>query len=73
MKIGYIEEGENMKKVLTIQEILDVNTRIETIKDEETLKNVLRKVIDVTSCSRVKKDDIIKVTKEIFREFDIQL
>lgn len=67
-----IEKGENMKKVLTIQEILDANTRIETIKNEETLKKVLRAVIDVTSC-KVTKDDIIKVTKEIFREFDIQL
>jgi hypothetical protein len=61
-----------MKKVLTLQEILDENTRIETIKDEETLKKVMREIIDVTSY-KVTKDGIIKVTKEIFREFDIQL
>lgn len=62
-----------LKKIITIQEILDENTRIETIKDEETLKNVLRAIIDVTSYQKFKKDDIIKVTKEIFREFDINL
>ena len=62
-----------MKKVLTIQEILDENTRIETITDRETLKNVLRAIIDVTSYLKVNKDDIIEVTNEIFREFDIKL
>lgn len=62
-----------MKKIITVQEILDKNTRIETITDEETLKNVLRAIIDVTSYSKIKKDDIIKVTKEIYREFDITL
>lgn len=62
-----------MKRVLTIQEILDENTRIETIVDKETLKNVLRRVIDVTSCSKVKKDDIVKITRDIFNEFDITL
>jgi len=59
-----------MKKMLTVQEILDENTRIETIEDKETLKNVLRSIIDVTSYS-VKKDDIVKATKEIYREYDI--
>jgi hypothetical protein len=62
-----------LKKVLTIQEILDENTRIETITDRETLKNVLRAIIDVTSYLKVNKDDIIEVTNEIFREFDIKL
>ena len=61
-----------MKKMLTVQEILDENTRIETIADKETLKNVLRSIIDVTSYS-VKKDDIVKATKEIYREYDIIL
>jgi len=61
-----------MKKMLTVQEILDENTRIETIEDKETLKNVLRSIIDVTSYS-VKKDDIVKATKEIYREYDIIL
>lgn len=69
----YDEKGENLKKVLTIQEILDENTRIETITDRETLKNVLRAIIDVTSYLKVSKDDIIEVTNEIFREFDIKL
>jgi hypothetical protein len=62
-----------LKKVLTIQEILDKNTRIETITDKETLKNVLRAIIDVTSYSKIGEDDMIKVTKEIFREYDITL
>jgi hypothetical protein len=67
------KKGENLKELLTIQEILDENTRIETIKDQETLKNILRAIIDVTSMSKIKKEDIIKVTKEIFREYDITL
>jgi hypothetical protein len=67
-----IIKRENMKKMLTVQEILDENTRIETIEDKETLKNVLRSIIDVTSYS-VKKDDIVKATKEIYREYDIIL
>jgi prophage maintenance system killer protein len=61
-----------MKKMLTVQEILDENTRIETIEDKETLKNVLRSIIDVTSYS-IKKDDIVEATKEIYREYDIIL
>ena len=60
-----------MKKILTIQEILDENTRIEIISDEKTLKNVLRAIIDVTSCSKIKKDDIMRITKEVYKEFDI--
>jgi hypothetical protein len=70
MQSKKIIKRENMKKMLTVQEILDENTRIETIADKETLKNVLRSIIDVTSYS-VKKDDIVKATKEIYREYDI--
>lgn len=72
MQSKKIIKRENMKKMLTVQEILDENTRIETIEDKETLKNVLRSIIDVTSYS-VKKDDIVKATKEIYREYDIIL
>ena len=61
-----------MKKRLTIQEILDENTRIEKITDKETLKNVLRAIIDATSYS-VSKDDIVKATEEIYREYNIDL
>lgn len=60
-----------MKKILTIHEILDENTKIEIIKDEETLKNILRAIIDVTSCSKIRQDDILRITKEVYREFDI--
>ena len=70
MQSKKIIKRENMKKMLTVQEILDENTRIETIADKETLKNVLRSIIDVTSYS-IKKDDIVKATKEIYREYDI--
>ena len=49
MQSKKIIKRENMKKMLTVQEILDENTRIETIADKETLKNVLRSIIDVTS------------------------
>jgi DNA-binding transcriptional regulator YhcF (GntR family) len=62
-----------MKKLITIQEILDKDTKIETIRDKETLKNVLRKIIDTTSCLKIRKDDIVTVAKEIYREFDIEL
>jgi len=72
MQSKKIIKRENMKKMLTVQEILDENTRIETIADKETLKNVLRSIIDVTSYS-IKKDDIVEATKEIYREYDIIL
>jgi len=72
MQSKKIIKRENMKKMLTVQEILDENTRIETIEDKETLKNVLRSIIDVTSYS-IKKDDIVEATKEIYREYDIIL
>lgn len=62
-----------MKRVLSIQEILDENTKIETITSKETLKNVLRRIIDVTSYSKIKKDDIVQITKEICKEYDITL
>lgn len=61
-----------MKKILTIKEILDKNTRIETITDRETLKNVLRAIIGVTSYSKVSRDDIIETIEEIYKEFTIK-
>jgi hypothetical protein len=62
-----------MKKVLTIQEILDENTRIETITDKETLKKVLGAIIGVTSYSKVKRDDIIDSIEDTCEEFNIKL
>ncbi len=58
-----------MKKVLTIKEILDENTRIETITDKETLKNVLRQIIGVSSYTKIKRNDINDIMEDIFREF----
>ena len=61
-----------MKSVLTIQQILDDNTRIETITDKETLKNILTKVIGVTSYTKVGREKIIEVVEEIYQEFKIK-
>ncbi len=61
-----------MKKVLTIKEILDENTRIETITDKEILKNVLSKIIGVASYSKIKRDDIVDIVEDIYIEFDIK-
>lgn len=61
-----------MKRIITIQEILDKNTRIETITDKETLKNVLRVVIGVSSYSKIKHDDITTIMEDIYREFGMK-
>lgn len=61
-----------MKKLLNIQTILDENTRIETITDKETLKNVLRKIIGVASYSKIHHEDIIEVVEAIYREYHIK-
>lgn len=65
-------KGENMKKVLTIKEILDENTRIEIIKNKETLKNVLREIIGAVSYSKVTREDIMETVSEIYEEFDMK-
>lgn len=61
-----------MKKVLTIKEILDENTRIETITNKETLKDVITEIIGVTSYSKVKKEDVMKIMEDIYQEFDMK-
>jgi len=61
-----------MKNVLTIKQMLDENTTIETIQDRETLKNVLRRVIGKTSYTKVGREEIIEVMEEICREFSIK-
>ncbi len=61
-----------MKKILTIKEILDENTRIETIKDKEMLKNVLSKIIGVASYSKIKREDIIEAVEDTYAEFNIK-
>ncbi len=66
------EKGENAKKILTIKEILDENIRIETITNKETLKNVIREIIDATSYSKVKREDIMEVMEEIYKEYDMK-
>jgi len=64
--------GKKMKRVLTLKEILDENTRIETITDKETLKNVLREIIGVSSYTKIKKDDIVAIMEDIFIEFGMK-
>lgn len=64
--------GKRMKRVLTLKEILDENTRIETISDKETFKNVLRKIIGVSSYTKIKKDDIVVIMEDIFLEFGMK-
>lgn len=66
------KKGKNMKKILTIKEILDENTRIETITDKETLKNVLRAIIGVSSFTKIKRNDINDIMEDIFREFGMK-
>lgn len=66
------KKRENAKKLLTLQAILDENTRIETITDKETLKNVIRKIIGVASYSKIKREDIIEITEEICQEFGMK-
>lgn len=61
-----------MKKVLTLQTILDENTRIETIKDKDTLKNILTKIIGMASYSKIRHEDIIEVIEEIYKDFGIK-
>ena len=61
--------GKNMKRVLTLKEILDENTRIETITDKETLRNILRQIIGVSSYTKIKRNDINDIMEDIFREF----
>lgn len=61
-----------MDKILTIKEILDENTKIERITDRETLKNVLRRIISVTSYSKVGRTDIMWAIEEVYREFNIK-
>ena len=61
-----------MKKILTIQEILDDNTRIETIKDKETLRNILRAVIGVSSYNKIRREDIVSIMEDIYREFGMK-
>ncbi len=65
-------KSEKMKKLLTLQTILDENTRIETISDKDILKNVLSKIIGVASYSKIKHEDIIEVTNKIFVEYGIK-
>ncbi len=62
-------KGKSIKKVLTIKEILDENTRIETITDKEILKNVFRQIIGVSSYTKIKRNDINDIMEDIFREF----
>jgi hypothetical protein len=61
-----------MKKVLTIQEILDGNTRIETITDKKILKSVLERIIGVSSYSRIKREDVVQIMENIYKEFDMR-
>jgi hypothetical protein len=61
-----------MKKVLTIQEILDENTRIETIADKEILKSVLERIIGVASYSKIKREDVVQIMEKIYTEFDMK-
>lgn len=61
-----------MKKILTIQEILDENTRIETIKDKETLRNILRAVIGVSSYNKIRREDIVTIMEDLYREFGMK-
>lgn len=61
-----------MKKVLTIQEILDENTRIETITDKEILKSVLERIIGVSSYSKIKREDVVQIMENIYKEFDMK-
>lgn len=61
-----------MNNILTLKEILDKNSKIEKINDRETLKNVLRRIISVTSYSKVRREDIIWAVEEVYREFNIK-
>jgi hypothetical protein len=65
------KRSENMKKLLELQTILDENTRIETIVDKETLKNVIVKIIGVASYSKIRREDMIEIMEEIYREYGI--
>jgi len=66
------KKGDKMKNVLTLQTILDENTKIETITDKETLKNALRKIIGAASYTKIKHEDMVSIMKEIFVEFDVK-
>ena len=61
-----------MDDVITIKKILDENTKIEKITDKETLKNVLGKIISVTSYPKVGSADIMWAMEEVCREFNIK-
>ncbi len=61
-----------MSKVLTIQTILDEDTRIETIVDKETLRKVLSRIIGVSSYSKIKREDLVEVMEKIYKEFNIR-
>ena len=71
-KTRYNKKRENMKKTLTIQEILDENTRIETIANKEILKSVLERIIGVASYSKIRREDVVQIMEEIYREFDMK-
>ncbi len=61
-----------MSKVLTIQTILDEDTKIETIVDKETLRKVLSRIIGVSSYSKIKREDMVEVMEKIYKEFNIR-
>lgn len=73
-RVGQIKntKGENMDNVLTIENILDENTKIEKITDKETLKNVIGKIISITSYPKVGRTDIMWAIEEVYREFNIK-
>ncbi len=60
-----------MSKVLTIQTILDEDTKIETIVDKETLRKVLSRIIGVSSYSKIKREDMVEVMEKIYKDYNI--
>lgn len=67
-----IKNGKGMTRVLTIKEILDDGVRIETIKDMDTLKSLLCKIIGSASYSKIKYEDIDTIMENIYAEFDMK-
>lgn len=60
----------NKIKWIKLEELLNENTRIETISDIPTLKKVFTKVVECSSYTRCKRDQAIKALEEIYDEFE---
>lgn len=57
-------------KVIQLEYLLDENVRLETIPDMETLKKVMKKVIDNSSYTNCKEEKVVRAVEDIFAEYE---